>query len=245
MSVLPSARRSFAASALTSVLLLAGCGGEDSGSDPAVGTPGPRADTRATPTPTPVGPARGPALTQADVDREAVVLRRWADAMDRADFASAAGLFRLPTLVAPDPAQPPLRVATSAAARDFHRALPCGSRLVSTRPLGPYVVATFRLTERPGGDCGGGTGQLASVAFLMRGGRIAEWRRVPVPSDEAGPEAAPETRPERRRSPPPEAQSRRLSSTRGPGPPGPRRPAGPDAWRGRCRTARWQARGRR
>jgi hypothetical protein len=41
------------------------------------------------------------------------------------------------------------------------------------------VVATFRLTERPGeGVCGTGVGHTARTAFRIRHGRISEWLRV-------------------------------------------------------------------
>jgi hypothetical protein len=41
------------------------------------------------------------------------------------------------------------------------------------------VTASFDLTERPGaGRCGSGTGEEASTAFVIRDGKIVEWRRV-------------------------------------------------------------------
>lgn len=155
---------------------MTGCG-DSPDPEPSAATPAPRERDR----PAPARPG-GAALTQADAEREGVVLRRWADAMRRADTGAAARLFVLPAVVAPDPAAPPLRLTTAAEARRFHEGLPCGSRLERVTPHGRYVIATFRLTERPRGDCGSGTGELASVAFLMRAGRVVEWRRVPVPS---------------------------------------------------------------
>lgn len=60
--------------------------------------------------------------------------------------------------------------------RFFNDSLSCGSRLVSA--LGGrngFTVAVFKLTSRPGADCGTGTGNDARTAILVRGGRIAEW----------------------------------------------------------------------
>ena len=49
-----------------------------------------------------------------------------------------------------------------------------------------FVIATFRLTERPGrGRCGSGTGATARTALLVRDGHITDWLRVP---DGAAPE---------------------------------------------------------
>ena len=51
-----------------------------------------------------------------------------------------------------------------------------------------FVVATFRLTERPGeGECGTGTGNRVRTAFLIRRGKIVKWLRVadPEPPSEA------------------------------------------------------------
>ena len=52
-----------------------------------------------------------------------------------------------------------------------------------TFAVGRYVAAVFRLTERPGGSCGRGTGSEAATAFVIRAGKIVEWRRVPLPSE--------------------------------------------------------------
>jgi hypothetical protein len=78
---------------------------------------------------------------------------------------------------------PFLSLQTRAAVEAFNRALPCGARLLATeRGQRSLVIATFRLTERPGrGRCDTGTGDLARTAFLIRDGRIVEWLRVPDP----------------------------------------------------------------
>ena len=74
-------------------------------------------------------------------------------------------------------------------ARFFNRTLPCGAKLIGTEPAAHgFLIATFRLTERPGrGECGSGTGETARTAFRVRGGRITDWLRV------GDVESAPET----------------------------------------------------
>lgn len=121
--------------------------------------------------------ARPPATT-TPLDADARVVRAWADALRHGHVATAATYFALPAVVANG--SPPLRLATRAAVRGFNRSLPCGALLVATEPTPHgFLVATFRLVERPGeGTCGSGTGALARVAIRVRGGRIAYWLRI-------------------------------------------------------------------
>jgi hypothetical protein len=69
-------------------------------------------------------------------------------------------------------------------ARTFNRLLPCGAELLRTERRGRYTVGVFRLVERRGADCDG-PGAVVETAFVIRGGLIAEWRRLPDP-DQAG-----------------------------------------------------------
>ena len=78
-------------------------------------------------------------------------------------------------------------------ARAFNVSLPCGARLERAYRIGRYTAAVFRLTDRPGGDCGTGTGNEAATAFVIREGKIREWRRLEVPP--SGGEAPPELSP--------------------------------------------------
>jgi hypothetical protein len=64
---------------------------------------------------------------------------------------------------------------------EWNRELPCGAHVVKTIAGMRYTVATFVLTERPGSKSCGATGKLAATAFLLRDGKISEWRRVLVP----------------------------------------------------------------
>lgn len=117
--------------------------------------------------------------TPSHVDSaDARVVRAWADALRHGHVATAATYFALPAVVANG--SPPLRLATRKTVRAFNRSLPCGAQLVSTEPTPHgFLVATFRLTERPGaGECGSGAGRLARVAIRVRGGHIAYWLRI-------------------------------------------------------------------
>jgi hypothetical protein len=147
---------------LATTALLAGCG--DSA------TPPKRADRARAPAPRPA-----PRSTRSS---EADVIRRWSDTLRAGDVSGATRLFGLPAIV--ENGEPPRLLTTRAQVRAFNASLPCGARLLRTRRRGRYTVATFRLTERPGGGCGTGVGDTAETAFKVRRGRIVEWLRVPV-----------------------------------------------------------------
>jgi hypothetical protein len=113
-----------------------------------------------------------------------IVIGNWVDALRAGHVQVAAGYFALPSVV--ENGTPPLRIVTRADAVTFNRSLPCGARLVRARPAGRFIAATFRLTERPGGACGSGVGQLARTAFVIRDGKIVQWRRLPNPARSPG-----------------------------------------------------------
>jgi hypothetical protein len=113
------------------------------------------------------------------------VIDEWVKTLSAGDASGAADLFAIPSVV--ENGTPPIRLATHADAVAFNRSLPCGAELVRARPEGRFVVATFRLAERPGGDCGSGAGGLARTEFLIRDGKIAEWRRLPDPAGGGAP----------------------------------------------------------
>ena len=107
------------------------------------------------------------------------VIRDWAQALQAGKVDKAASYFALPAIV--QNGTPPLRITTRRGARAFNELLPCGAVLLMTTRHGVYLDATFRLTNRVGGDCGSGTGAIAATAFVIRDGKIAEWRRLPEP----------------------------------------------------------------
>jgi hypothetical protein len=72
-----------------------------------------------------------------------------------------------------------VRIRSTEDAVRFNESLPCGARLIRAESAGEFTTATFRLTERPGpGSCGPGTGSVAKTSFVIRDGKIAQWRRV-------------------------------------------------------------------
>ena len=107
------------------------------------------------------------------------VIEGWVDTLASGDVDGAADYFALPSVAENGSAAVTLRTHADAVA--FNRSLPCGARLVKARPAGRYIDATFRLTDRPGGDCGTGTGLLARTAFVIQKGKITLWRRLPNP----------------------------------------------------------------
>jgi hypothetical protein len=161
---------------LPALALVAACGG---GGQDRLDLRTPRGSPpveRAAPSPPPAVGGRGGrrAVTAA----ERAVIRGWSDALRHGSVERASRYFAVPATVANGTA--PIRLGTLAQVRFFNRTLPCGAVLLRTRRARHrYVVATFRLTERPGqGECGGGTGAQAQTAFLIRRGKIVAWLRV-------------------------------------------------------------------
>ena len=151
-------------------LLAGGCfGGDDKGPRAAAApTATAGADESAVPS-----PAATPEAGAKDV------IRAWADTLRRGDVEGAAEYFAVPATVANG--TPPLELESRAEVEVFNRTLPCGAQVIATEaaPHG-FVIATFRLTERPGkGRCGDGTGATARTALLVRDGHITDWLRVP------------------------------------------------------------------
>jgi hypothetical protein len=113
-----------------------------------------------------------------------IVIEGWVGALAKGDVEGAAGYFALPSVVENGTA--PLTLRSRADAVAFNESLPCGAKLVRARPAGRFIAATVRLTDRPGGDCGSGVGELARTAFVIRDGRIVQWRRLPNPPHQGG-----------------------------------------------------------
>jgi hypothetical protein len=107
------------------------------------------------------------------------VIEGWVETLADGDVEGAADYFALPSVA--ENGSPPVTLRSRDDVIAFNRSLPCGAELVKARPAGRFIVATFRLTERPGGDCGSGTGLVARTAFVVRDGKIVQWRRLPNP----------------------------------------------------------------
>lgn len=117
------------------------------------------------------------------------VIRLWADTLRHGDVAGAAALFAVPTVTQIQPGLPFLELRTRAQARAFNRALPCGAVLLRTQRERGLTVGVFRLSTRPRATCDG-TGAVARTGFVIEGGRITHWIRLPnEPGDDATPAA--------------------------------------------------------
>jgi hypothetical protein len=110
---------------------------------------------------------------------EVQVIDGWVTALRHGDVNAAAGFFAIPSVAENGPVL--LRIRSTEDAVQFNESLPCGARLVRADSAGDFTTATFRLTERPGrGSCGPGTGTVAKTSFVIRDGKITQWRRVGV-----------------------------------------------------------------
>jgi hypothetical protein len=113
---------------------------------------------------------------------EVSVIRGWANALRAGHVNQASRFFAIPALVA-DGTNPRRRLGDIDAVREFNRGLPCGAKLLETeRGQDSFVVATFKLTERPGGNCGTGVDHLAAAAVLIEKRRIVQWLRTADPA---------------------------------------------------------------
>ena len=155
-----------------SALALAACGGGGDDERLKLTTPG-SSEQRAAPTPT-----AEPADDKVDPAQVRVV-RQWADTLRHGNVRGAARYFAVPSIVSNGTA--PIRLTSRADVRFFNRTLPCGAKLIATKPAAKgFFIATFRLTERPGrGRCGDGAGATARTAMRVRKRHITDWVRVP------------------------------------------------------------------
>lgn len=112
---------------------------------------------------------------------DVTVIRGWAADIRKGDMDAAAARFAVPARVANG--TPEITLSSLDAVRQFNASLPCGAELLGTQRHHGVTIATFRLTDRPGGDCGSGAGGTASTAFEIVKGRITRWVRVPQTED--------------------------------------------------------------
>lgn len=124
----------------------------------------------------PDNPAGSGQSAAAEGHSDVQVIRDWSDTLSEGDVEGAAEFFAVPSTVSNG--TPPIELSSREDVIDFNRTLPCGAELVRAEPDGAEIDATFRLKERPGGDCGPGVGGLAGTAFEIEDGKITEWRRL-------------------------------------------------------------------
>ncbi len=116
------------------------------------------------------------------------VIEGWSEALADGDVEGAAGYFAIPSTAVNGPVAIEIESRRDAVA--FNESLPCGAEVISAETDGDVTVATFVLSDRPGGDCGSGSGGEASTAFEITDGEIVDWGRV-VPTGEPGDPEAP------------------------------------------------------
>jgi len=182
--------------------LLPGCGGGDAEErDRPAATPPPAQSTEPQPQPRSEGPLTIPRAVPLRESRTGdpaaiKIIRLWSEALRGGDVERASSFWAVPAKV--QNGTPVLTLASAADVRLFNGSLACGAMFTSG--LGArngFTIAIFKLTRRPGADCGTGTGQRARTAIRVRQGKIAEWYRlpddpnVPLPAPDA-PQAEPE-----------------------------------------------------
>jgi hypothetical protein len=105
------------------------------------------------------------------------VIRAWLDALNHDDIERAASYFALPSKF--QNGTPVLTVDSQVERIAVNLALPCGAKATRMRGAGTFTIVTFRLIDRPGGECGQGVGGRARGAIRVAKGKIAEWYRLP------------------------------------------------------------------
>jgi hypothetical protein len=162
------------------VTAAAGCGGSQRPSTP------PRAVTN-DPGPTP--PVSDLALPPGVPDESTGpaevaarhVINNWLKALRHGDIKRAAHYFALPSKF--QNATPVLTVNSEEERIAVNVSLSCGAVATEMGAAGVYTIVTFRLTKRPGGNCGSGVGGKARGAIRVERRKIKEWYRLP---DEPG-----------------------------------------------------------
>ncbi len=168
------------------VLILAGCGGGGPSTRQAARTTQTRLAQNDAEVRIALGlPARVPLRAEGKAAAADVrVVRTWLDRLRAGDVAGAAVLFAVPSRFQNLASVAIIRSRRQAEA--INASLPCGARLLSAGGAAGFVVYRARLTKRPGGECGSGTGGTARGAILIRDGLIAEWYRLPDVDTQSG-----------------------------------------------------------
>ena len=109
-------------------------------------------------------------------DPEAVqVIDDWSRTLSEGDLEGAADYFAVPSIA--QNGTPPLDLDSRDDVIAFNETLPCGAALIEATEEDRFIVATFELSDRPGGGCGSGAGGEAKTAFVIEDGKIVEWWR--------------------------------------------------------------------
>ncbi len=186
--------------------VLGGCGGSSSGggsSTSTTATTKAQDGTPAVPSASAEPPAGSPEAIPPGVPRRGngpakvankQVIDAWLAALQLGDEKAAARYFAPGALV--QNSSPVFIAKTLAQRTQFQRILTCGAKdagaLAAPRD---FTVITYKLVERPGGQCGSGTGHLARGAIRVVHGKIAEWYRLPDAPPPVGHKRGPQVKP--------------------------------------------------
>lgn len=110
-----------------------------------------------------------------DVPSDAEVIRGWSRAVNASDYERAGSFFAAGAIVEQQPLE--LRLRDQAAAARFSSGLPCRADVTGVDDEGRSSLAVFSLREGRTGACA--EGGRARVRFVIRDGKIAEWRQLP------------------------------------------------------------------
>jgi hypothetical protein len=171
--------------AVLAVSALAGCGGSKS-PPPTVAQDDPGPIPAHSDLDLPPGvPDRATGPAEAQSRR---VINAWLRALRRGEVTRAAHYFALPSKF--QNATPVLTIDSERERIAVNLSLPCGTKAIAMGGARAYTIVTFKLTKRPGGDCGNGVGATARGAIRVEHRKITEWYRLP---DKPGgePEAPP------------------------------------------------------
>jgi hypothetical protein len=161
--------------AVLAVSALAGCGGSKSSPPPTVAQDDPGPIPARSDLDLPPGVpdhATGPA--EAESRR---VINAWLRALRRGEVTRAAHYFALPSKF--QNATPVLTIDSERERIAVNLSLPCGAKATAMGGAGRYTIVTFKLTKRPGGNCGAGAGATARGAIRVEHRKITEWYRLP------------------------------------------------------------------
>jgi hypothetical protein len=105
------------------------------------------------------------------------VINNWLRALRRGDVKRAAHYFALPSKF--QNATPVLTVNSEQERIAVNVSLSCGAVATEMGGAGVYTIVKFRLTKRPGGNCGTGVGGTVRGAIRVERRKIKEWYRLP------------------------------------------------------------------
>ena len=106
------------------------------------------------------------------------VINDWLKALRHGDIKTAAHYFALPSKF--QNATPVLTVDSEQERIAVNMSLPCGAVATEMGGAGAYTIVNFKLTKRPGGDCGTGVGARRAARSASSGARSRSGTACPT-----------------------------------------------------------------